>query len=71
MRTRLSVCRRKAAYKSIDAAMAAAAAFDSGLRAYRCDRCQRAHLTSRRKGKRVPRPVSPVAATEKHDLTVV
>lgn len=67
MRTRLSVCRRKAAYESVDAAMAVAAAFDSGLRAYRCDRCCRVHLTSRRKGKRIPRPASP----EKHDLTVV
>ena len=39
-------------------AMEEALAASSGteLRAYRCDRCRRFHLTSRTKGKRVPRP---------------
>ncbi|WP_276317264.1 hypothetical protein [Croceicoccus ponticola] len=36
--------------------------FASGLplRPYRCDRCLQFHLTSRRKGKRVPRMASVV-----------
>jgi hypothetical protein len=59
VRTRLGICRKKVAYDGADEALAAAAAFDSGLRAYRCDRCGKVHLTSRRKGKRVPRPPQP------------
>jgi len=57
MRTRLSICRRKLAYASLEEAVAAAAASGLQLRPYRCDRCDRVHLTSRRKAKRVPRPL--------------
>jgi hypothetical protein len=55
MRTRQSVCERKARYASVGDAMLAAR--DSGLelRPYRCDRCQRFHLTSRTKGKWMPK----------------
>ena len=56
MRTRLSICRKKAAYTTEAEARAAAARSGLDLRAYRCDRCGLLHLTSRRKGKRVPRP---------------
>lgn len=57
MRTRLAVCRRKARYvAAADAHADAAAASTITLRAYRCDRCGHYHLTSRTKGKRVPRP---------------
>ncbi|WP_390548981.1 hypothetical protein [Qipengyuania sp. MTN3-11] len=55
MRTRLSVCARKRRFGSADEAMAIASEWDAGLRHYRCDRCGAFHLTSRRKGKRVPR----------------
>ena len=56
MRTRLSVCARKRRYR--DEAAADAVAQTSGylLRHYRCDRCGSFHLTSRTKGKRIPRP---------------
>jgi hypothetical protein len=37
--------------------MAAARLTGLDLRHYRCERCNRFHLTSRRKGKRLPRPV--------------
>jgi hypothetical protein len=57
MRTRLSICRRKRSYASAGEALAAAAATGMDLRPYRCDRCRAHHLTSRRKGKRVPRPL--------------
>jgi hypothetical protein len=57
MRTRLSVCRRKLGYGSEDEALAAARATGLVLRPYRCDRCRRFHLTSRTKGKRIPRPL--------------
>jgi hypothetical protein len=30
---------------------------EADLRVYRCDRCLQFHLTSRTKGKRIPRPV--------------
>ncbi|MEO6041466.1 MAG: hypothetical protein ABIP41_06165 [Croceibacterium sp.] len=56
MRTRLSICARKARFGSHDEAIAQARGFDPLLRAYRCDRCAKFHLTSRTKGKRVPRP---------------
>ena len=56
MRTRLSICRKKARFASGEAAMVAAQGAAVALRAYRCDRCGRFHLTSRTKGKRVPRP---------------
>lgn len=56
MRTRLSICRTKIAYATEDSARTAAGNFTLDLRAYRCDRCNLFHLTSRRKGKRIPRP---------------
>ena len=60
MRTRLSICARKARYHSGPDAYRAAAAATIVLRPYRCDRCRQFHLTSRTKGKRVPQPsVSP------------
>ena len=48
MRTRLSVCRRKARYDTREQALAAAAGFGLALRAYACERCLRFHLTSRK-----------------------
>lgn len=54
MRTRLSVCRRKARYASTEEAALAAHGFGLPLLPYRCNRCGRVHLTSRTKGKRVP-----------------
>ena len=56
MRTRLSICARKARYTSGPDAYRAAAAATIELRPYRCDRCRQFHLTSRTKGKRVLRP---------------
>ena len=56
MRTRLSICARKAGYKSEQEALLAAQAGRVPLRIYRCDRCRQFHLTSRTKGKRIPRP---------------
>lgn len=47
MRTRLSICRKKARYASREAALAAAQSADAPLRAYRCERCWQYHLTSR------------------------
>ena len=58
MKTRLSVCNRKIRYASGRDADLAAAGATIVLRAYRCDRCRRFHLTSRTKGKRVPRPLA-------------
>ena len=55
MRTRLSICVRKARYLSEQDALLAAAGSGLLLRPYRCDRCWHFHLTSRTKGKRVPR----------------
>ena len=56
MRTRLSVCARKRRFRSDAEAEAAAYHAEADLRHYRCDRCRAFHLTSRRKGKRIPRP---------------
>ncbi len=56
MRTRLSICNRKARYRSEQDALLAAQQASIPLRHYRCDRCQQFHLTSRTKGKRIPRP---------------
>ena len=56
MRTRLSICRKKLAFRSKEEALAAIARFALPLRPYRCDRCGLLHLTSRTKGKRIPRP---------------
>jgi hypothetical protein len=55
VRTRLSVCIRKRRFGSEEEALRAAQATQPELRAYRCDRCRRFHLTSRTKGKRTPR----------------
>ncbi len=52
MRTRLSICRRKARFASEEEAVQAARGASVVLRSYRCDRCGRYHLTSRTKGKR-------------------
>ena len=54
MRTRLSICNRKARYENAADAHLTAAAATITLRPYRCDRCGAFHLTSRTKGKRVP-----------------
>jgi len=56
MRTRLSVCRKKVSYLSDADALLAIQHSALALRTYRCDRCRRVHLTSRTKGKRIPRP---------------
>jgi hypothetical protein len=55
MRTRASICARKVRYATCDEAMGAARASGMVLRAYRCERCGRFHLTSRTKGKWVPK----------------
>ena len=57
MRTRLSICAKKARFVSAADARRIADAADVPLRPYRCDRCGKIHLTSRTKGKRTPRPV--------------
>jgi hypothetical protein len=56
MRTRLSICMRKARFGSIEDALAAVRRSGLSLMPYRCDRCRKFHLTSRTKGKRVSRP---------------
>jgi len=56
MRTRQSICARKARYRSEQDALLVARKADIPLRSYRCDRCGLYHLTSRTKGKRIPRP---------------
>jgi len=56
MKTRLAICNRKARYATASAAHLAAATSTFTLRTYRCDRGDHYHLTSRTKGKRVPRP---------------
>lgn len=58
MRTRLSICVKKARYGSLEDAVSAATRADFALHPYRCDRCQQFHLTSRTKGKRVTKPAS-------------
>jgi len=55
MRTRLSVCVKKARYRSYDEALAVCQGADIPLRPYHCDRCWQYHLTSRIKGKWLPR----------------
>jgi hypothetical protein len=57
MRTRLSVCRRKARFGSERDAVSFAQDANLRLRPYRCDRCGQVHLTSRTKGKWMPPPV--------------
>ena len=56
MRTRLGVCRRKARFATEAEARDAAARTGLVVHAYRCDRGAHYHLTSRTKGRRVPRP---------------
>jgi hypothetical protein len=56
MKTRFAVCNRKARYPTANDAHLAAMRATITLRPYRCDRCRQYHLTSRTKGKRVPRP---------------
>lgn len=56
MKTRLSICSRKQRYSTANEAHLAAVRAAILLRPYRCDRCRQYHLTSRTKGKRVPRP---------------
>jgi len=58
MRTRLSICTRKISFRSEEDALGTARRFGVDLRPYRCDRCRSVHLTSRTKGKRIPRPVA-------------
>jgi len=58
MRTRLSVCARKARFGSEQDALLAALRSGLDLRPYRCDRCRQFHLTSRTKGKRTPRSLA-------------
>lgn len=59
MRTRRSICRKKARFASGADAIAAAQAAPFPLRPYRCDRCRQFHLTGRTKGKkRLPPPPS-------------
>jgi len=53
MRTRLSICIRKARFPSEQDALQAIHRAGLPLRPYRCDRCRQFHLTSRTKGKRV------------------
>jgi len=59
VRTRLSVCARKARYPSLDAALLALEKSGWELYPYRCDRGAHFHLTSRRRGK-FARPKQPL-----------
>jgi hypothetical protein len=55
MRTRQSICAKKARFASEADARAAAERSGLLLLPYLCDRCRAFHLTSRTKGKRVPK----------------
>jgi len=55
MRTKLSVCRRKARFPLEREALLFAERTGLALRPYRCDRCGQFHVTSRTKGKWLPR----------------
>jgi len=59
VRTRLSICMKKVRYSSEHEAAAVARGASLELRVYRCDRCRKFHLTSRTRGKRIPRPNTP------------
>ena len=59
MRTRLSICRKKARFASETEALIVARRAAYPLRPYRCDRCFQFHLTGRTKGKFLPLPVEP------------
>ena len=56
MRTRQSICVKKVSYRSEEEALVVVRRSGWQLRMYRCDRCRLIHLTSRTKGKRMPRP---------------
>jgi hypothetical protein len=66
MRTRLSICRKKARYASEQDALLAASRAPFPLHPYRCDRCHQMHLTSRTKGRRIARPASILAPAVHH-----
>ncbi|WP_114954937.1 hypothetical protein [Sphingosinicella terrae] len=51
MRTRESICRKKARFAFEEDARAAMRRSGLSLLPYRCDRCRQFHLTSRTKGK--------------------
>nr|WP_116090252.1 hypothetical protein [Sphingomonas crusticola] len=59
MRTKLSTCSRKARFASLQEALLYAERAALSLRPYRCDRCRLIHLTSRTKGKFLPRGAGP------------
>jgi hypothetical protein len=52
VRTRLSICEKKARFASEDEAREAAGRSGLVLLPYHCERCRKFHLTSRTKGKR-------------------
>jgi hypothetical protein len=52
-----SICTTKKSYRTEEDALLAIERAGLQLRCYRCDRCRLIHLTSRTKGKRIPRPV--------------
>jgi hypothetical protein len=56
MRTRASICVKKKSYLGKDDASLAASRADIILHPYACERCGKFHLTSRTKGRRLPRP---------------
>lgn len=55
MRTKLSTCLKKTHFRTEHDALAVALSAGVPLRPYRCDRCRKYHLTSRTKGKWLPR----------------
>jgi hypothetical protein len=55
VRTRERICRKKARYADRAEAEAAARTFGLLLLPYHCERCGFVHLTSRTRGKRLPR----------------
>ena len=58
MKTRLSICRKKARYPTEANALVVANQAPFPLHPYHCDRCDQFHLTSQTKGRRVVRPNS-------------
>ena len=55
MRTRQSICAKKVRYAAEEEARTAATQSGLVLLPYRCERCHGFHLTSRTKGKRLPK----------------
>lgn len=55
MRTRLHICQKKIRYKNREEAISALQAATIIVRPYKCDRCHQFHLTSRTKGKWMPK----------------